>query len=153
RARKDMISRAQRNAREHDKSALGPLAAEMVRNFTEREAMPGAAAELAWVTELAPGITLADVNALAHRDDKGRVITIVGPANVKLPSEAEVTAMVKAALEAPTKPWVDTTPDRPLVVTAPTPGKVVKTSHDAATDATVWTLSNGVRVVVKPTAF
>jgi zinc protease len=153
RARKDMISRTQRVAREYEKAPLGQLAAEIVRNFTEREAMPGAARELEWVTELAPGITLDDVNALAHTGDRGRVITIIGPANVKLPSEAEVAAMVKIALDAPSTPWVDTTPDRPLVVNAPTPGKVVKTAHDAAADATVWTLSNGVRVVVKPTAF
>jgi len=148
-----MISRAQRVAREYEKAPLAPVAAEMVRNFTEREAMPGAATELEWITELAPAITLDDVNALARTGDRGRVITIVGPASVKLPSEAEVAATVKKALDAPTQPWVDTTPDRPLVVTAPTPGKVVKTVHDAATDATVWTLSNGVRVIVKATAF
>src|SRR5262249_32085011 len=40
-----------------------------------------------------------------------------------------------------------------LVVTHPVPGKVVATKHDAAAGATVWTLANGVRVVVKPTAF
>ena len=35
----------------------------------------------------------------------------------------------------------------------PTPGKVVKETHDDEVGVTEWTLSNGVRVVVKPTDF
>ena len=43
--------------------------------------------------------------------------------------------------------------DGPLIAEPPQPGRVVSTSRDAAADAIVWTLSNGVRVIAKPTAF
>ena len=36
---------------------------------------------------------------------------------------------------------------------APAPGPVVRTERNAAAGATVWTLANGVRVIVKPTTF
>src|SRR5262249_4877993 len=41
----------------------------------------------------------------------------------------------------------------PLLAKLPAPGKVTATTTDAATGSTVWTLSNGIRVVIKPTTF
>jgi len=41
----------------------------------------------------------------------------------------------------------------PLVEHPPEAGRIVATTPLPAVDATVWTLSNGVRVIVKPTAF
>src|SRR5262249_45891870 len=85
--------------------------------------------------------------------EKGRVVAISAPASAKLPSEQEVLALVKTASSAEVAAWQDVPSDKPLVATPPAPGKVVKTTHDTAPDATVWTLANGIRVAVKPTAF
>src|SRR5207245_1946866 len=35
----------------------------------------------------------------------------------------------------------------------PVPGKVVETLHDDATGSIVWKLSNGIKIVIKPTTF
>ena len=154
-ARKKLVVRIERSARERDKAPLRDLASEMVRNFVDHDQMPGPDVQLAWVHELAPGITLEELNRLAkvRGGDKGRVIVIGAPASAKMPAETKVRAIVKAALEGPLRPWRDVTFDAPLIATPPTPGKVVSSEHDLAADATVWTLANGVRIVVKPTAF
>jgi zinc protease len=155
RAKKDVVTRAERAAREKDKTNMRTFASEISRNFLDDEQMPGAEVELEWTKDLAASITLDELNHLAMKwgGNKGRVIAISGPASVKLPSERDVLALAKTATEAPVTAWQDGGSDKPLVATPPTPGKVVKTAHDDAADATVWTLSNGIRVVVKPTTF
>jgi zinc protease len=50
-------------------------------------------------------------------------------------------------------PWVETVAEGALVPSTPVAGKVVKESRIASQNITDWTLSNGVRVVIKPTDF
>jgi zinc protease len=159
RARSELIARFETEAREWDKSPLRIIVEEMVRNFLQAEQMSGRRAELDMARSLAPGVTLDELNHLARTwgGTRGRVITISAPADAKLPSEAEVRAIAAAVASAPVEPWKDTAgaPDaaHALIEHPPTPGKVTATTHDAAADATVWTLGNGVRVIVKPTTF
>ncbi len=155
RAKKDLLRDLERRAIERDKTQAVAFAAEMSRNFLEHEQMPGTAAELALAKELLPGVTLEELNHLARTwgGDRGRVIAIRGSATTKLPEAGEVRALVRSATGGPIEAWRDTAADRPLLATPPAPGKVVKTAHDDANDVTVWTLANGVRVVVKPTTF
>jgi zinc protease len=159
RARGELIAQFETDAREWDKAPLRLIVEEIVRNYLVAEQMPGRRAELDMVRELVPGVTLDELNHLARSwgGARGRVITISAPADAKLPSEAEVRAIAAAAAGAPIEPWKDAAvaPDavHALLEHAPTPGKVTATAHDAAADATVWTLGNGVRVIVKPTAF
>jgi len=159
RTRIAMIARFENDAREWDKAPLRGIVEEIVRNFLQAESMPGRSAELDMVRAMAPGVTLDELNHLARMwgGARGRVITISAPADAKLPSEAEVRAIAAAAATAPVEPWKDSAdaPDavHALLEHAPARGKVVATTHDAAADATVWTLGNGVRVIVKPTTF
>ncbi|HEX6536666.1 MAG TPA: insulinase family protein [Gemmatimonadaceae bacterium] len=43
--------------------------------------------------------------------------------------------------------------DEPLLAREPAPGRIVKEERDAASGVTTWTLSNGARVLFKPTTF
>ncbi len=43
--------------------------------------------------------------------------------------------------------------DKPLLPKEPTAGKIIKEDTDKITGTTTWTLSNGIKVVVKPTDF
>jgi zinc protease len=143
------------SAAEWDKTPGDQIADEMTRNFFEGEQMPGRPYELELFRQLLPTITLDELNHLAKTwgGDKGRVIAISGPATTKLPSEADVRSLIKAAGAERVTAWQDTAGDRALMAKPPTPGKVVSTTTDAAAGTMVWTLSNGVRVVVKPTTF
>ena len=155
RARKTAIARYERICGEYAKAPLREVAGEIVRNFVDAELMPGPEVELASIHELMPAITLDEVNALArqHAGDTGRVIAISAPAGATLPSEAEILALAAAEAKATLPPWRDATPDEPLLATTPTPGTVTQVDHLAAAGATMWTLGNGIRVIVKPTEF
>jgi len=155
RARRRILSSSESSAKEWDKAQDGDIADEITRNFYEHEQMGGRVVELAMERELLPTITLDELNHVAKSwgGDQGRVVTITAPTGKPLPSEAEVRKLFEAAAAAPTEAWKDVGADKPLLAAKPTPGKVVATAHDDKADATVWTLSNGVRVVVKPTTF
>jgi zinc protease len=155
RARRQVISSYENSAKEWDKTQAPSIADEITRNFFEHEQMPGREVELAFARELLPGITLDELNQLAKTwgGEKGRVIALSGPATAKLPAEADVRALATSGASATIEAWKDDTADKPLLAKPPTPGKVTATAHDDKTDATVWTLSNGIRVVVKPTTF
>ncbi len=155
RARRRMLAETEQEAKEWDKTPDPELADEITRNFFDHEQMGGRALELAYTRELLPTITLAELDHLARSwsSGQGRVIAMSGPATSQLPSEAEVARLVEAATKARVEPWRDAGADQPLLAHPPTPGTIVAESHDAAIDATVWTLSNGAKVIVKPTAF
>ncbi len=155
RARADLVARIERATSEYDQSSLKARAAELLRHFTEWEEIAGPAVELGWIHELLPTITLDDVNELAraHAATADRAIAVVAAAGVKPPSAGEVRAIAGGAFQGPLFPWVDNVPDAALLASLPAPGRIVGAAHDAGADATVWTLSNGIRVVVKQTDF
>jgi zinc protease len=70
-----------------------------------------------------------------------------------VPDEAKLAAAITAAGEAPTTAYVDTVADKPLLEKLPARGRIVKRTTNEALGLTEWTLSNGVRVVLKPTTF
>ncbi len=150
----DRLAGAERLAAEWDKTPSHVIADEMTLHFFEDQQMPGRPVELALNKELLPTVTLAELNQLAASwgHEKGRVVSISGPASAALPTEAEVRRLLASAQTMKVEPWQDK-PALPLMTALPTPGKVTQTTRDAGADATVWTLSNGVRVIVKPTTF
>jgi zinc protease len=156
RAGKELVAASEAVLIEADKAPSSSLAAELVRNYFEGEQVPGSELELAWVQEFVPSITLKELGDLAmeRSSDRGRVIAVSTPGNVAPPSAARVAEIAEAAKTARMERRKDKTfDDGPLIATPPAPGRVVSASRDAAADAIVWTLSNGVRVIAKPTAF
>ena len=110
-----------------------------------------------------PEVTLADVDALAGEllREQNRVVALslpevenrqVGEASGAAPTEADVRAVLAAVDSADLEPYQDDVAAGPLVPTPPAPGRVVET-EDLGEGATAWTLSNGVRVLLKPTDF
>ena len=59
----------------------------------------------------------------------------------------------RAAGDSTIKAYVDSTSDAPLVATLPTPGKIVSERTLPETGILEWKLSNGARVLLKPTDF
>lgn len=142
---------------EKDKSPSGPLADEFVRNFATGEPIPGIVYEFGLIQRFLPQITLADVNALAKEwvPDRNRLVVITAPerARASLPSETTLAGIIKAATGTALTAYVDTVSTQPLLTRQPTPGTIVKTTTREAIGITEWQLSNGARVVLKPTTF
>ncbi len=155
RAAKDQLTESENSAAEWEKTHASALADEITRLFFEGEQMPGRAVELAYNREYIPTVTLAELNHLAKTwgGDQGRVITISAPAKSKVPTAQQVQTLVAAATTAQVEPWKDDAGERPLMATKPAPGKVIQTKRDEANDITTWTLSNGIKVLVKPTVY
>jgi len=147
----------ERSVIEREKSPSGPLADEFVRNFIETEPIPGIVYEYGLNQRFSPEITIAEVNAVAKdwMPDRNRLVAISAPEADKptLPDEVKLAGVISASNNEKLTAYVDTVTNKPLLARAPTAGTVAKTSPTDALGITEWTLSNGVRVVLKPTTF
>jgi zinc protease len=141
---------------ELDKRQSGSLAAEYVRNFTQQEPFPGLPYEYDLVKRFVPAITLAEVNSLAREwvPDGNRVVVVSAPdkPGVVVPTDAQLAAAMKDAEAAAVTAYEDKVSTAPLVDPMPEPGRVTATA-ERSLGITEWTLSNGVKIVLKPTTF
>ncbi len=142
---------------ERDKSESGSYAAEYINNFLTGEPTPGIAWEYNTARRVLPSVTLDDVNALGRQwiTDRNRVVAVSAPSGqgARVPEEQQLLNAFSMADSETVPPWTETVSASPLVGRTPDPGKVVSESHDDSLNLTEWRLSNGVRVIVKPTDF
>ncbi len=135
----------------------GTYAQEFSRSFLEEEPTPGIQYEYDLHVHFLPGITLDETNRLAKEwmTENNRVIMVNAPdkAGVAVPGEKELLAVLEEVKRNEIAPYEDTTTDAPLLPEMPAPGAIVSRRTIEAAGVTEWTLSNGVRVVLKPTAF
>ncbi|NVB78496.1 MAG: insulinase family protein [Kofleriaceae bacterium] len=128
---------------------------EITRNFFENEFIIGSKREKDLALEILPTLTLAELNKLgtSFGGADGRVVLISGPDGKPLPSKDRVLAIVDEVSKANVEAWEDKAPTTALMDKAPKAGKVTKEAKIDKIGVTEWTLSNGVRVIVKPTDF
>src|SRR5262249_32666627 len=72
---------------------------------------------------------------------------------LKMPEETKLAAVIKASPDKDLKPYVDTVASAALLDKMPTPGSITKTTTKDSIGITELELSNGVKVVLKPTTF
>ena len=138
---------ATRNSRE--------LTTEIVRNFLSGEFLIGPEAERDLGLAALPGITLGELGKLANGFGgvENRVIVLAGPDGKPQPAKPRMVAVVDDIARAPSEPWRDVAVAIELMKPPAWPGSVTKQSTIDKLGVTEWTLSNGVRVIVKPTDF
>jgi zinc protease len=132
-------------------------AAEYLRNFFVNEPIPGIARELQIAEALLPGITLAEVNDLVEDlvGEENRTIIVIAPekADLVLPQESELAAILAATEEKDLDPYVDVEAAGELVAEIPLAVDVIDSSEIEILGITEIELANGVRVIMKPTNF
>jgi zinc protease len=157
RTRQNLLRTYDEATTEKDNEPSASFAAELTRNFLTKEPMPGIVYEQHLYHRFLPEITLAEVNALAKdwSPDANRAVVVSGPdkPGATMPTEASLAAVMTTASTRELRPYVDSVSSAPLLATPPTPGTVTKTSTEAAYGITKWELSNGVKVILKPTTF
>ncbi len=113
--------------------------------------------ELPIMRTLAPTINLADVNALSKTSfgDKDRVILVAAPdkPDVHVPTAAAMLKVFDSAKSLTLTAYVDSSSDAALVPNAPVPGKIVAERALPETGIIEWKLSNGAKVLLKPTDY
>jgi zinc protease len=136
----------------------GAYADTYVQHFLTADAsLLSAKQELTLARPILQAITpqvLAEV-ARVWRQSAGRRVTINIPefSHVRPPTKERVLALFDSVQRAPISPLIDSvaaSPNGPLVATAPRLGTIVHESVDSVAGITEWTLSNGARVLIKP---
>lgn len=157
RAKRKLARAYEQRYAERDKRESPQLAGQLAARYLDERPAPEVGFELALVRQLLPGIELSEVNRLAAdwNAARNRVIEVSAPRKKDLapPSEAELAAVFASVAKRDIAPWVDRAREGPLVAAAPVAGKVVSESRIEELGLTEWRLSNGVRVVLKPTDF
>lgn len=149
--------RALENAyNEREKNKNTDYAEEYVRHFIDNEPIPGVETEYSLMNMIAPQIPVAAVNRLMQNFmcDSNLVISVFAPEKegVAYPSEARLMEIVNAVKAEEIEPYVDQVSDEPLMAALPEGSKIVKT-EESIYGSTIYTLGNGVRVIVKPTDY
>ncbi len=157
RQKSDMMRFYERALVERESEDSNDFAEEFTRAFLEGEPIPGIEYEHALQTHFMPGIAVDEVNRLAREwmTEKNRVIMVNAPdkPNLKTPTAEELAVVLEAVKKEELAPYQDTVSNAPLLAQPPAPGEIVATKTIEAAGITEWTLSNGVRVVLKPTRF
>ncbi len=157
RARENTIKRYENSYNNRDKQPNRVYSQEYVSSFTNNEPFPGIDYEYNMINMIAPNIPLEVINQSVGQmiQDNNMVISISGPEKEGLvyPTAEEVLALVERTKAEEIEAYAEEVSDEPLIVTPPAQGEIAKTEVNEALDATVWTLSNGMKVVLKETDF
>ena len=142
---------------ERDKTDSRSHVQEITRHFLTGETMPGTELEYALTTKIVPLVTIEDLNSQAKQwlTSPSQLLHVRMPEKegLTLPEESALRALItevqSAEIDAPA---ADEAPPA-LTDTTPTPGTIASTRTIESIGVTEWTLSNGIRVVAKPTSF
>lgn len=156
RAKQAALLQVQNAYNERNNTNSTSFVREYQQNFLNGDAIPGITFEFGYYAANINKITLADMNAVAARfiANTNRAIIVEAPEKDKdkLPNQQTILTWVNTA-GANVTPYVDNATTRPLMEKAPTAGKVVAETKNDNIGTTTLTLSNGVKVILKPTQF
>jgi len=158
RTKKALFKEIENTYNERNKIESENFVAEYVRNFgIYKEPIPGIEFEYEMYKKFLPEITLEEVNKLSTEwiTEDNQVIIITGPdkENIILPTEKEIRDIVKKVNDSEISPYVDKISNLPLISKLPPAGKIQKSKKNKTLDYIEWTLSNGTKVILKPTNF
>jgi zinc protease len=153
RERADLLRAWEQIYAERTKSTSGQFAGQYVGHFLYGGPLLTTETEYELNRRFLPGVTLAEVNAVAREAlaPENRAVLVSGPEGSALPDVARLPAVADSAAGAEVAAYTEEVSDAPLLDRAPAPGRVVSTRTTEEVGVTEWTLSNGVRVLMKPT--
>ena len=156
RAKDDLLSSYEKMYNERDKTKNDALAKGIIRHFIDNEPEPGIDVEYQLAQAVLNGVPVEAYNALGAQilTDENQVILVArqkvdGQTPVE---ETEITGLVKETINAEYEAYVDEVITDPLIPQLPAAGSVVSTENTKF-GTTTLTLSNGAKVVIKPTDF
>ncbi len=157
RAKRTLMSDMEKSWQERAKTKSSSLVNQYVSLFTRHAPAPGIDFEYELYKKYLPGISLDEVNATSPEliGKASRVITFSAPESKDFtpPTREELLNILSSVEAEHLAAYDDKTSNVPLMASMPKAGKIVKEKKLAKIGVTVWTLSNGARVVLKPTDF
>ncbi|MDR1950914.1 MAG: insulinase family protein, partial [Bacteroidales bacterium] len=161
RAKASYLSNLERRFNEREKQRSVLYAREYSRNFLDNEPIPGIETEFQMISQISSMFPidqmLMQLNMLIQQLISGENVAIFGMGPEKegsvYPTREELLNIFTTAMATPQTAYVDEALDEPLITKLPKAGKVTKTANLAQFDAKEFTLSNGMKVIIKPTDF
>ena len=157
RAKTDQLSGMESALREKNKTNSNSYVNEYMQYFLHGTTAPGIDYEYQLLKKDLAGITLAEMNKLAITEVKNtdRDILVMAPQKDKetLPGEATVLNWMASVESGDLPAYQDNVSRLPLLKKQPVAGRITGESKDVALGTTLLTLSNGVKVLLKPTDF
>ncbi len=156
RARDELLAQYEKLYNERNNTKTETLARELCRHFIDNEAAPGIEKEYELVKMILPMLPVQAFNQEAAQllTAGNQVIVVSEPLRDGMTaiSEEEITGRLADILNAQYEAYVDEVITDPLIEKLPAPGKIASVS-EGKFGTTVLTLSNGAKVIVKPTDF
>ena len=141
---------------EKDKTKSAVYVQQYLNNFLIGTAIPSAEYGYELAKTMLKSITLSEVNMAAKgmvtKDNQVVVIQAPDKEKENLPAATAILAALKSAGNGLT-PYIDDTVNKPLIAQAPKAGSIINETKNEKIGVTTLTLSNGVKVVLKPTDF
>lgn len=127
----------------------------MINHYAFNEPILDPVYELEVAKGYLPFITLDQLNQLAQQfiTEENRILLVSSPKreDLQIPSEQAFLDIIKKVEEMDIQAYEEEVSDEPIVDTNTiVPGKILE-EKQGAYESLVWTLSNGIKVVVKPT--
>ncbi|TKC65429.1 redoxin domain-containing protein [Pedobacter hiemivivus] len=156
-AKKNFAERMERSLENSVTKGSTEYANAYLQYFLNGAAEPGLTAELILIKQYMPSIGLSDLASFT-KEYLGATnvdIMIIAPEAEKanLPSEIQVIQWMDAVSKENIENYKDQPTNKTLITKAPAPGKVLKEKKIEAINATEWILSNGAKVILKPSDF
>ena len=152
-----MLSNYEKSYNERNATRNITYTREYIRNFLDKEPIPGIRWEYDFVKQVLPYITADQLSQIVktYLHDDNLLVSITAPEKegIEIPSEEQILQLYaqakEAEIEAPAEEKIVTD----IVENDPKPGKIKKTIRNQHLGTTEWQLKNGVRVIVRPTDF
>ena len=157
RGKAEMLSYAENDYNDRSNRRNGEFVEQCVQNFLEETPIIEPEKELEMVRKLDKTVTIDDVNALAKTiiTNQNQVVTMFGPDKntFKMPTNSSIeNAILKAQKQHYTPYKTQNTLTERLITKLPKPGSI-SSERTYKYGYTEFTLSNGLKVYVRPTNF
>ena len=156
RAKADYLRMLESAYNERNKTKNNSYIDEYVRHFIDNEPIPGIDNEYAIMNQIVPNIPIEAINSLIPSlvTDSNMVVGVFCPEKegMKYPAKEDILSVINKVKAENITAYEDKVSDEPLIAEKPQGGKIQK-SENGPFGSTVLTLSNGVRVILKPTDF
>ncbi|MBD5370179.1 MAG: insulinase family protein [Bacteroides sp.] len=153
----EILSYYEKAYNERDKTNSHVLGQELTRLFVDNEPASGAEFNYQLVSAILPQIPVQAINMFASQilTPANQVMVLAQPKNndFQLPGKDKMLGVVTETMNGDYEAYVDEVITEPLLATQPVAGKIVEEKTDAALGTTEFKLSNGMKVIVKPTDF
>lgn len=157
RVKTNYVRRLERAAENAADRKNAEFVSDMITHFSDKYPILDPVYELEVAKGYLPFIQLDQINQIAQQmiTPENRVVVVSSPERegVSIPTADQINEAFKKAAEAQLEAYAEEVSNEPLVDASSIKAGKVVSEKDGVFDSKIWALSNGVKVVIKPTNY